>query len=425
MSCFAGKVAVITGAGSGIGRALAQQLAAKGARLALSDVNAAGLEETMVSLPAGCDARSYALDVSNRRAVFDHADAVQRDFGTAHFVINNAGVTVVGTIAHLTIEEIEWQLGINLWGVIYGTKAFLPMMLAQREGCIVNISSVFGLVAFPTQGAYNISKFGVRGLTECLWNELDGTGVRAVCVHPGGIRTNIEKAGRRCAAAGADEATLRRAWRKTADHAARRLRGRHPHRDRARQEARHHRSQVHVAVVVEPPPAQPLSRRAQGDGEIAVHAMRRRKMGCPVSHIYVAGIAMTVFGRHIERSLHDLAGEALQGALKDAGCQAGDIGVAYYSGMTNGPLQGQISIPGQVVFSKIGIEGIPVYNVENACASGSSGVQSGVAEPEGGHRGRRARDRRREDEHPRQGEGLRHLRRRLGRLARRGELRRP
>lgn len=206
MSCFSGKVAVITGAGSGIGRALAQQLAAKGARLALSDVNATGLDGTMVSLPAGCDARSYALDVSNRRAVFDHADAVQRDFGTAHFVINNAGATVVGTIEHLTIEEIEWQLGINLWGVIYGTKAFLPMMLAQREGCIVNLSSVFGLVAFPTQGAYNISKFGVRGLTECLWNELDGTGVRAVCVHPGGIRTNIEKAGRRCAASGAEEA---------------------------------------------------------------------------------------------------------------------------------------------------------------------------------------------------------------------------
>ena len=152
MSCFAGKVAVITGAGSGIGRALAQQLAAKGARLALSDVNATGLEATVVSLPAGCDARSYALDVSNRRAVFDHADAVQRDFGTAHFVINNAGVTVVGTIAHLTIEEIEWQLGINLWGVIYGTKAFLPMMLAQREGCIVNISSVFGLVGVPDAG---------------------------------------------------------------------------------------------------------------------------------------------------------------------------------------------------------------------------------------------------------------------------------
>jgi acetyl-CoA acetyltransferase len=97
-----------------------------------------------------------------------------------------------------------------------------------------------------------------------------------------------------------------------------------------------------------------------------------------VTQIYVAGIAMTVFGRHPERSLEDLAGEALQGALKDAGCKLGDIGVAYYSGMTNGPLQGQISIPGQVVFSKIGIEGIPVYNVENACASGSSGFNLAV-----------------------------------------------
>jgi short-subunit dehydrogenase len=208
MSSFTGQVAVVTGAGSGIGRALAQQLAAKGARLALSDVNAAALSETMKSLPAGVDARSYAVDVSKREAVFGHADDVRRDFGTAHFVINNAGATVVGTVEHLSIEEIEWQLGINLWGVIYGTKAFLPMMLAQREGCIVNISSVFGMVGYPLQSAYNISKFGVRGLTECLWSELEGTGVRAVCVHPGGIKTNIEKAGRRCAASGVEEAAF-------------------------------------------------------------------------------------------------------------------------------------------------------------------------------------------------------------------------
>jgi NAD(P)-dependent dehydrogenase (short-subunit alcohol dehydrogenase family) len=205
MNAFTGKVVVITGAGSGIGRALAQQLAGRGARLALSDVNAAGLEETLKSLPGVTEARGYTLDVANRQAVFAHADDVQRDFGTAHFVINNAGATVIGTVDHLSIEEIEWQLGINLWGVIYGTKAFLPLMLAQREGCIVNISSVFGLVGFPLQAAYNISKFGVRGLTECLWTELEGTGVRAVCVHPGGIRTNIEKAGRRAAAAGEDE----------------------------------------------------------------------------------------------------------------------------------------------------------------------------------------------------------------------------
>jgi NAD(P)-dependent dehydrogenase (short-subunit alcohol dehydrogenase family) len=206
MGIFTDKVAVITGAGSGIGRALALQLAGKGARLALSDVDARGLQETIKALPVVTEARGYALDVADRNAVLAHAGDVERDFGTAHFVVNNAGATMIGTIEHLTVEEIEWQLGVNLWGVIYGTKAFLPMMLAQNEGAIVNISSVFGLVGYPAQGAYNISKFGVRGLTECLWSELEGTGVRAVCVHPGGIRTNIEKSGRRCAASGEEEA---------------------------------------------------------------------------------------------------------------------------------------------------------------------------------------------------------------------------
>ena len=202
---FQGKVVVITGAGSGIGRALAQQFAQAGARLALSDVNMAGLEQTLALLPSAIEARGYQLDVSSREAVFAHAEEVCADFGAVHVLVNNAGATIVGTIAHTSIEEFEWQLGINLWGVIYGTKAFLPKMLEQREGCIVNISSVFGLIGFPLQGAYNISKFGVRGFTECLWTELEGTGVRAVCVHPGGIRTNIEKAGRKVKAAGRDE----------------------------------------------------------------------------------------------------------------------------------------------------------------------------------------------------------------------------
>jgi hypothetical protein len=202
---FGNKVAVVTGAGSGIGRALARKLAAEGARLALSGITRAAVDETLRMLPKGTEARAYTVDVSSREAVFAHAAEVQRDFGAAHFVFNNAGATVVGTVAHTSIEEFEWQLGVNLWGVIYGTKAFLPAMLVQREGCIVNISSVFGLVSFPAQGAYNISKFGVRGLTECLWAELRGTGVRAVCVHPGGIRTNIEKGSRRCREAGAEE----------------------------------------------------------------------------------------------------------------------------------------------------------------------------------------------------------------------------
>lgn len=222
---FKNKVVVITGAASGIGRALAQQLAAEGARLALSDVNKQGLDETVKTLPSGVEARAYALDVSRREAVFAHAEEVKHDFGTAHVVINNAGATVVGTIAHLEIEEIEWQLGINLWGVIYGTKAFLPMLIEQREGCIVNMSSVFGLLTFPTQGAYNIAKFGVRALTECLWSELAGTGVRAVCVHPGGIKTNIKTAGRRCKEAGADEdhfgAVVEKMLLTSPDHCAR------------------------------------------------------------------------------------------------------------------------------------------------------------------------------------------------------------
>lgn len=202
---FTEKVAVITGAGSGIGRALALQFAAAGARLALSDINRAGLGETIGLLPPGCEARSYIVDASSCEAVYAHAEEVQRDFGTAHILINNAGASVIGTVEHTSIEEFRWQLDLNLYGVLYGTKAFLPMMLAQREGWIVNISSIFGLVGFPTQSAYNMSKFAVRGLTECLWQELEGSGVQAICVHPGGIKTNIEKAARRAKAAGADE----------------------------------------------------------------------------------------------------------------------------------------------------------------------------------------------------------------------------
>jgi NAD(P)-dependent dehydrogenase (short-subunit alcohol dehydrogenase family) len=190
---YQGKVAGVTGAGAGSGRALAQRLAESGARLALSDVDAAGLDETQ-KLCGGAEVRRYRVDVSSRDQVFAHADDVKRDFGTAHYVFNNAGVSLAASFDHSTIEEIEWLLGINLWGVIYGTKAFLPMFLAQREGHIVNMSSIFGLVGVPGQSAYNISKFGVRGLTESLWRELRHTGVKATTVHPGGIRTNIKHA---------------------------------------------------------------------------------------------------------------------------------------------------------------------------------------------------------------------------------------
>jgi NAD(P)-dependent dehydrogenase (short-subunit alcohol dehydrogenase family) len=186
-----GKVAVVTGAGSGIGRALAQQFAAKGCRVAIADINEANLQETAASLKTEVFAQK--LDVADRAAVYAFAGAVQQKFGTAHVVVNNAGVAVSQTVDALEYKDFEWLMGINFWGVVYGTKAFLPMLTAQNDGAIVNISSVFGIIAVPAQGAYNSAKFAVRGFTECLRHELKvaGSNVQSICVHPGGIRTNI------------------------------------------------------------------------------------------------------------------------------------------------------------------------------------------------------------------------------------------
>jgi len=186
-----GKVAVVTGAGSGIGRALAQGFAAKGCKLAIADINEANLAETARSL--GTEVYAQKLDVADRAAVYDFANAVKQKFGTAHVVVNNAGVAVSETIDALEYKDFEWLMGINFWGVVYGTKAFLPMLTAQNDGAIVNISSVFGIIAVPAQGAYNSAKFAVRGFTECLRHELKETGskVQSICVHPGGIKTNI------------------------------------------------------------------------------------------------------------------------------------------------------------------------------------------------------------------------------------------
>jgi short-subunit dehydrogenase len=200
---FAGKVAVVTGAASGIGRGLATELSARGARLALSDVNEAGLAETAALCKS--EVRTYRVDVSRRDEVSTHAGDVLRDFGSVDYLFNNAGVALKATFEHATLEEIDWQLSINLQGVIYCTKAFLPAMLARRSGCIVNISSTAGFLGVPGIATYCISKFGVRGLTEALWRELEGTGVTAVSVHPGGVRTNISKSARSTAVAGTIE----------------------------------------------------------------------------------------------------------------------------------------------------------------------------------------------------------------------------
>jgi len=208
VTSFDGKVVAITGAGSGIGRALAQNLAARGAQLALSDYNEAALTESAALLPKQTRVVCTKLDVSSREQMFAYAEMVASSFGKVDFIINNAGTSVLATTEHVTIEEIEKVLNVNLWGTIYGTKAFLPIMLKQRSGCIVNVSSVFGLVATPCSVAYTMSKFAVRGLTETLWDELQGTGVRAVLVHPGGIATNIAANTPMAANSGAVEQTM-------------------------------------------------------------------------------------------------------------------------------------------------------------------------------------------------------------------------
>ncbi len=190
-----GRVAVVTGAGSGIGRALAHALADRGCPLVLTDINDAALQETAETIATPVLTR--AMDVGDRWAHQQLAAEV-KDWATAPIglVVNNAGVALSQTAADQSTEDVEWVMNINFWGVVHGTQAYLPMLQAQDSGAIVNISSIFGIIAFPTQSAYNASKFAVRGYTEGLRHELHGTNVRAICVHPGGIKTNIVNNGR-------------------------------------------------------------------------------------------------------------------------------------------------------------------------------------------------------------------------------------
>ncbi len=199
MKSYADKVAAITGAGSGIGRQLAIQLAEQGCHLSLSDVDESGLAETVAMLGnTVVKVEADTVDVANREQVYRWAEKVIVDHGRVNLIFNNAGVSLTSTVEGLTYEELEWILGINLWGVIHGTKAFLPHIKTSGEGHIVNVSSIFGICAQPTQSAYNISKFAVRGFTESLRQELElaGDGVSATCIHPGGIKTNIARSGR-------------------------------------------------------------------------------------------------------------------------------------------------------------------------------------------------------------------------------------
>ena len=196
MKSFRDRVAVITGAGSGIGRALAFELGAAGCKLALSDINEAAVKQVARELKdAGRDVIADRLDVADREAFYAYAEKVVTQFGTVNIVINNAGVALGATVEETSYDDFEWLMGINFWGVVYGTKAFLPHLKRADEGHIVNISSVFGLIGVPTQSAYNAAKFAVRGFTESLRQELEieGNTVSCTSVHPGGIKTNIAK----------------------------------------------------------------------------------------------------------------------------------------------------------------------------------------------------------------------------------------
>ena len=187
---ISGRTAVITGAASGIGRALAQRLSAHSCPVAIADVDEKGLKETAASLNGPTLVR--ILDVRDADAQRDFAGEVRewapKPIGA---VFNNAGVATTSTVVDAVPEDDDWVFETNFWGVVNGTRAFLPILVEQNEGAIVNTSSVFGLVGMPNQSAYCSAKFAVRGFTDSLRQELRGTGVTAINVHPGGINTNI------------------------------------------------------------------------------------------------------------------------------------------------------------------------------------------------------------------------------------------
>jgi len=195
VSSFNGRVAVVPGAGSGIGRALAVNLARRGALLALSDVNETGLAETvaLVESAGAPQVRSDRLDVADRDAMARYALDVVQHFGRVNVVINNAGVSLTGDFTDLEYNDIDWIVGVNFWGVLYGTKEFLPHLIASGDGHVVNLSSLFGLISIPGQSIYNATKYAVRGMTESLREEMliAGHPVGVTSVHPGGIKTDI------------------------------------------------------------------------------------------------------------------------------------------------------------------------------------------------------------------------------------------
>jgi NAD(P)-dependent dehydrogenase (short-subunit alcohol dehydrogenase family) len=191
---FEGKVAAVTGAASGIGRALAEALGRRGCHLALADLQDQELAATAAAIQ-GVKVTTRRLDVSKEAEVRAWAGEVVRDHGRVNLVFNNAGISYGATVKGAEEADFRRVIDVDFWGVVHGTRAFLPALEASGDGHVVNTSSVFGLIAFPGQCAYNSAKFAVRGFTECLQIELAITGapVSATSIHPGGIKTNIAK----------------------------------------------------------------------------------------------------------------------------------------------------------------------------------------------------------------------------------------
>ena len=198
MSLTDKSIAVITGAASGIGRALAVRLAGeKIAGLAIADVNAEGLGETArIVGNADLKVSRHIVNVGDLGQMHAFAAEVVAEHGRVTHLINNAGVSLFGTVEEVSIEDVQWLMNINFWGTVYGVKLFLPILREQPAAHIVNVSSVFGFIAPPGNAAYSASKFAVRGFTEALRHELVGTGVAVSCVHPGGVATNIARDGK-------------------------------------------------------------------------------------------------------------------------------------------------------------------------------------------------------------------------------------
>jgi NAD(P)-dependent dehydrogenase (short-subunit alcohol dehydrogenase family) len=194
MRGFAGKVAVVTGAGSGIGQALAVELARAGAKVAISDIDTDGLARTEEQLKViGAQVKADRLDVADRNAFLAYAEDVKQHFGEVNQIYNNAGVAFIGDIEISRFEEFERVMNIDFWGVVNGTKAFLPHLIASGDGHVINISSAFGLFAVASQAAYNSAKFAVRGFTEALYQEMlfAGHPVKVTAVYPGGTDTSF------------------------------------------------------------------------------------------------------------------------------------------------------------------------------------------------------------------------------------------